>query len=102
MPLHILNSFSFWQKLFLANLILNLPLYFGGVIFIDMFQKAKDKASALGSNFIGSVFGGLLEMTSFLFGVHFLLYLIIILYTLGFLCSKYLKINIPKVFQPQK
>jgi len=92
LPLETLNNFGFWQKIILASLVLNLPLYFGGIIFTDMFAKSRDKANAFGSNFLGAVFGGLAEMLSFLFGIHALLYIVIILYTLGFIASNYIKI----------
>ncbi len=96
--LETLNNFGFWQKIVFASLVLNLPLYFGGVIFVDMFAKSRDKANAFGSNFLGAVFGGLAEMFSFLFGIHALLYIVIILYSLGFMASNYIKILPHKLF----
>lgn len=96
LPLEILNSFSLWQKIIIAGLVLNLPLYFGGMIFTDMFAKSKDKANAFGSNFLGAVFGGFAEMLSFLLGIHALLYIVVILYSFGFLTSNHIKIQTPK------
>ena len=93
LPLEILNNFGLWQKIIFAGIVLNLPLYFGGMIFTDMFAKSEDKANAFGSNFLGAVFGGFAEMLSFLFGIHALLFIIIILYSLGFVTSKYLKVT---------
>ena len=87
-PLSLLNTFSTLQKILFATLLLNLPLYFGGIIFAHMFKEAKDKASAFGSNFLGAVIGGSLEMTSFLYGIHSLLYMVILLYTLGYILYK--------------
>lgn len=94
-PLRILNNFTFWQKIIFANLLLNLPVFFGGIIFTNMFAKSKNKAIAFGSNFLGSVLGGFAEMLSFLFGIHSLLYIVIIFYTLGFAISKFIKL--PKI-----
>lgn len=96
LPLETLNSLDLFQKIVFASLVLNLPLYFGGVFFTHMFSKSKDKANAFGSNFLGAVFGGFAEMLSFLFGIHALLYIVIVLYSLGFLTSDYLKIKTPK------
>lgn len=96
LPLEILNNLGLWQKIIFASLVLNLPLYFGGMIFTDMFAKSEDKANAFGSNFLGAVFGGFAEMLSFLFGIHGLLYVVILLYSFGFLTSKYIKLEAPK------
>lgn len=102
LPLETLNNFGLWQKIIFASLVLNLPLYFGGMIFTDMFAKSEDKANAFGSNFIGAVFGGLAEMLSFLFGIHALLYVTILLYSLGFLTSNYIKIPAPEFLSTGK
>ncbi|MDP2632388.1 MAG: hypothetical protein Q8P25_01560 [Candidatus Curtissbacteria bacterium] len=91
-PLSRINSWSYWQKIIVASIFLNLPVYFGGIIFTNMFAKAKDKANALGSNFLGSVFGGFAEMITFLTGIHSLLILVVIFYTLGYLFANNLKI----------
>lgn len=101
LPLETLNNFGLWQKIVFASLVLNLPLYFGGMIFTDMFAKSQDKANAFGSNFLGAVFGGLAEMLSFLFGIHALLYIVIILYSIGFLASNYIKVTTPKLFSKE-
>lgn len=83
-PLHFLNNFSLWQKIIFGSLVLNLPLFFGGIIFTSLFAKAKNKAGALGANFLGSVFGGFAEMLSFYFGIHFLLIFVLALYLIGY------------------
>lgn len=96
-PLQILNSFNFITKVTLISLFLNLPVYFGGIIFTNLFVKAKDKANALGSNFIGSVFGGFAEMFTFISGIHLILVLIIVLYAAGFLLNRHFKFVSPKI-----
>lgn len=93
-PLHLLNTFSLWQKIIFGSLILNLPLFFGGIIFTNLFVKAKNKAGALGANFLGSVFGGFAEMLSFYFGIHFLLAFVLALYLAGYLLASRSKIKI--------
>ncbi len=86
-PLHLLNTFSLWQKIIFGSFILNLPLLFGGIIFTNLFAKAKNKAGALGANFLGAVFGGFAEMLSFYFGIHLLLVFVLALYMAGYLLA---------------
>ena len=88
-PLRIFNSWPYLAKISLASLFLNLPVFFGGVIFTNILVRSRNKAKAFGSNFLGSVFGVLAEMVTFLTGLHFLLYLIIILYLIGFNLSRF-------------
>lgn len=87
-PIHVFSSLNFLSKITLASFFLNLPVYFGGIIFTSLFVKAKDKANAMGSNFLGSVFGGLAEMITFVFGIHSLLAFVILLYCAGFYLSR--------------
>lgn len=100
-PLDLLNNLSLILKITLASVILNLPVYFGGIIFTTLFVKAKDKANALGSNFLGSVFGGFAEMLTFLFGIHSLLIIVIGLYFFGFTLANYIKIPKLNIAKPQ-
>lgn len=93
-PLHIFNAWGLPQKVFFASLLLNLPLFFGGIIFAHMFASARNKAFAFGSNFLGSVFGGFLEVVSFATGIHALLYLVILFYALGFFFLRFTKADI--------
>jgi len=82
-PLHFLNRLSPAVKLILGGGGLNLPFFFGGIIFADWFAKAKDKSRAFASNLLGSAVGGLLEMISFLTGIKFLLAITLGFYSLG-------------------
>ncbi len=85
-PLDTLNSLGHETKSVLASLLLNLPIFFSGVIFIDSFRKAEAKDLAFGSNLIGSVVGGLLEPLSFVIGIKAILLLVLLLYALS-LCA---------------
>lgn len=84
-PLHALNRWPFAMKLLLGGALLNLPFFFGGSIFAGWFEKSKDRSSAFASNLIGSAFGGLLEMFSFLLGIKALLIVALALYVVGWL-----------------
>lgn len=86
-PIDFFNNMNMLSKITVAIIFLNLPIYFGGIIFTTLFVKAKDRANALGSNFLGSVFGGFAEMLTFLTGIHLLLILVIFLYSVGFILS---------------
>lgn len=93
-PLAILNNLSFLNRLIFGSLILNLPLFFSATIFISLFTSAKEKSTVFASNLIGSAFGGMLEVFSFLLGIKSLLFISLILYLLsliGFIKKPWLK-----------
>ena len=83
-PLDIFNAFGFWTKTIIATLLLNLPIFFAGIIYINSFKDAPAKDHALGSNLIGAAFGGLLESLSFITGIKALLLMVLLLYGLSF------------------
>jgi spermidine synthase len=87
-PIGFFNSFSGINKLVFSTLFLTAPHFFSGLIFVSFFKKVKDKSLAFGSNFLGSVLGGLLEMFSFLLGINTLLLLVVFFYSLGFVFAK--------------
>lgn len=87
-PLHALNRWSFLTKLLIGGTILNLPFFFGAVIFATWFSKSNNRSSAFASNLIGAAFGGLLEMFSFLTGIKSLLVLALALYALGWMTAR--------------
>jgi spermidine synthase len=84
-PLNNLNIPSYFLKVSLVVVFLNLPVFFGGLIFINSLQKASSKSIALGSNLLGASLGGLCESLSFIFGIRALLLLIILFYMLAYL-----------------
>jgi SAM-dependent methyltransferase len=86
-PLYKFNQLSTIAKLVGAGTILNLPFFFGAVIFAYWFVNAKNRSAAFASNLLGSAFGGLLEMMSFLTGIKSLLLVTIALYFLGWITA---------------
>jgi hypothetical protein len=60
------------------------PLLFAGIIFAQAFRNVDKPMRALGSNLLGSLLGGFLELASFAFGLSSLLYLAARLYLLSF------------------
>jgi hypothetical protein len=57
----------------LAALAQALPLFFAGVIFAVAFRKARSIETALGSNMVGAVLGGLCEYASLALGIRVLI-----------------------------
>jgi hypothetical protein len=57
----------------LAALAQALPLFFAGVIFAAAFRRAKSIETALGSNMVGAVLGGLFEYASLALGIRVLI-----------------------------
>ncbi|MFC1722192.1 spermidine synthase [Patescibacteria group bacterium] len=82
-PLSLFNTWPSYLKFSLVPLILNLPLLFSGLIFIRLFEKAKDEKSFFASNLFGSAVGGLLGFLSYLLGIQSLLYVSLFLYLLA-------------------
>jgi len=82
-PLDIFQALGFWVKSIIAGLILNLPVFFAGLIFINSFRKTKYKDTAFGSNLLGATAGGLLESLSFVFGISMLLLVVMFFYLLS-------------------
>lgn len=74
---------EFVLRISLASVALAIPLFFAGMIFAISFSKVKSIESALGSNLIGSVLGGILEYSSLIYGVRFLYLVALALYALS-------------------
>ncbi|MGA2508048.1 MAG: hypothetical protein ABSF80_11305 [Chitinispirillaceae bacterium] len=83
MPLSLFNSWGYWQKSFIVSIILNLPIFFSGIIFTTSFAQTEYKDRAFGSNIMGAAVGGVLESLSFIFGVKALLLVAMGLYFLS-------------------
>lgn len=66
-----------------ATLLYTLPLLFAGLIFAGSFRRAPDVPRALGSNILGSILGGFLELASFSVGLSGLLLIALALYALS-------------------
>jgi spermidine synthase len=64
---------SVWVKALTATLVLCLPVLFAGIVFIRSFARAGFSGTALGSNLLGALVGGLLESLSLWTGIRSLL-----------------------------
>ena len=63
-----------------ATIVLCLPVFFAGIVFVSSFARVHFQGSALGSNLFGSLAGGLLESLSLWFGLKSLIVVAAILY----------------------
>jgi spermidine synthase len=84
-PLRLLLFSSLALKMLAASLVLCLPVFFAGIVFIRSFAAAGFRGEALGSNLFGALVGGLLESASYWFGLRFLLILAAGLYLASWL-----------------
>ncbi len=72
-PLEKLFFASFWIKAVASTLVLCLPVFFAGIVFIRSFAASNCSGAALGSNLFGALLGGILESLSFWTGLKSLL-----------------------------
>jgi SAM-dependent methyltransferase len=71
---------SVGKRIAAAALVLCLPVFFAGIIFVRSFAAAGFRGEALGSNLLGSLVGGLLESLSLWLGIRALLLVALALY----------------------
>jgi SAM-dependent methyltransferase len=69
----------------LATIVLCLPAFFAGIIFIRSFTLKGFSGNALGANLLGSLFGGFFESISMWTGLNSLLFLMALMYLAAFL-----------------
>lgn len=88
LPLSLFNSLGYWEKAVAVSVVLNIPIFFGGIIFIESFKRAPHKDIAFGSNLLGAAVGGILEAGSFVVGINALLLLVLVFYALSMVAWK--------------
>lgn len=79
-PLERLFFQSMWEKALAATVVLCLPVFFAGIVFIRSFALEGFRGEALGSNLLGALTGGLLESLSMWTGIRSLLVVAGLLY----------------------
>jgi hypothetical protein len=79
-PIQALFYRSFAMRAIVATLILCLPVFFAGIVFISRFASAGFAAEAIGSNLLGSLAGGIAESLSLWLGFRALLGVAAVLY----------------------
>jgi SAM-dependent methyltransferase len=83
----VLNRLSLLERGILGGVIYAIPVAFAGVLFSALLKNAKEPSSALGSNLLGAVIGGLLEYSSMLVGLRSLVLLALVLYLGSYLAA---------------
>ncbi|MBN2384837.1 methyltransferase domain-containing protein [bacterium] len=71
------------QGAILLTLIYTIPICFASSIFAFSFKRAERQTQALGSNILGAVLGGFLELFSYAFGISSLMFIAAIVYVLS-------------------
>jgi hypothetical protein len=82
-PVRSLFLESWASRATVASIVLCLPVFFAGIIFVSSFARAGFRGKALGSNLFGSLLGGVLESFSLWFGLKSLTILAAVLYLLS-------------------
>lgn len=82
-PLSWFSKFPYVFKISGALIFLTIPHIFSSVVFAGLYQSQKNKATAMGSNLIGSAVGGFLEMLAYQWGMTSLILLVIFAYGVG-------------------
>lgn len=79
-PLDRLFFQSVWVKALASIVVLCLPVFFAGIVFIRSFALAGFRGEALGSNLLGALTGGMLESLSMWAGIRSMLVIAGLLY----------------------
>jgi len=79
-PMEKLFFKSLLVRVVVSTLVLCLPVFFAGIVFVSSFAKARFEGNALGSNLFGSLAGGLLESLSLWLGLKALVIVAAIVY----------------------
>jgi SAM-dependent methyltransferase len=87
-PLHHIFFPSLWIRILVATLLLCLPVFFAGIIFIRSFAREAFSGEALGSNLLGAMIGGMLESASMWTGIRSLLIFAALLYVASWLALR--------------
>jgi hypothetical protein len=84
-PLDWFNQFHPVLRAIGSMLLLSLPLFFSGIIFSESIKRVGQTSGPLAANLSGSVFGGVVEYTSLLWGVQSLYFTGALIYFVAFL-----------------
>ena len=79
---------SVWLKGLVATVVLCVPVFFAGIVFIRSFARAQFSGAALGANLLGALVGGLLESLSMWTGIRSLLVVAAVCYLASWLALR--------------
>ena len=87
-PVRAIFFASISARILASILVLCLPVFFAGIIFIRSFAQAGFAAEALGSNLLGAMIGGMLESASLWTGIRSLALLAAALYVVSWIALR--------------
>src|SRR6266849_1599660 len=96
-PIQALFYRSFFVRATVATLILCLPVFFAGIVFVRRFASAGFAAEAIGSNLLGALAGGVAESLSLWLGFRALLGVVAALYLGAWLAGRLEPTSSPKL-----
>jgi len=76
---------SYSVRVITSGLQVALPILFSSILFASFFRRIENSTTALGTNLLGAMFGGVLEYSSMVLGQRFLYLLALSFYILSFL-----------------
>jgi hypothetical protein len=82
-PISNFLGLPFAGRIILSSISLALPLFFAAMIFAITFSQTTSIDSALGSNMLGAVFGGIFEYASLMLGIRSLYVFALIFYIIS-------------------
>jgi hypothetical protein len=87
-PIRSIFFSSISARTFTATLVLCLPVFFAGIVFMRSFAESRFSPDALGSNLLGAMVGGMLESLSLWTGIKSLVLLAGILYVASWIALR--------------
>ena len=78
--IRLILSYGLIVKFIAAGILIGLPIFFSGVIFVTKFKSTSQRSIAMGSNLIGAMLGGVMEYSSMITGFKNLTFLIVVFY----------------------
>jgi hypothetical protein len=75
-------------RILASVLVLCLPVFFAGIVFIRSFARDGFSSDALGSNLLGAMVGGMLESASLWTGIRWLLVFASVLYVASWIAMR--------------
>lgn len=83
-------------KFFLAGFIVALPIFFSGLLFSRSFNQTNQLAESFGANLLGAFFGGIIENSAMIIGIHALTIIAIMFYVAAVFSARLITSNVAK------
>jgi hypothetical protein len=87
-PVRAIFVASLSARILASVLVLCLPVFFAGIVFIRSFARDAFSSDALGSNLLGAMVGGMLESASLWTGIRWLLVFAAALYVASWIALR--------------